>query len=49
MVGAFDTYLPNNIHSYGMKTNTWKYLQVKITNLVALYNEQAEELLFPSI
>jgi hypothetical protein len=30
-------YLPNNTHSYGMKTNTWKYLQVKGTKLLVLY------------
>jgi hypothetical protein len=32
-----DAYLPNNTRTYGTKTNTWKYLLVKITNLLALY------------
>jgi hypothetical protein len=30
-------YLPNNTRSYGMKTNTWKYLQVKTPNFLAFY------------
>jgi hypothetical protein len=37
ILAILKAYLPNNTRSYGMKTNTWKYLQVKTTNLLALY------------
>jgi hypothetical protein len=32
-----NAYLPNNTLYYGTKTNTWKQLQVKTTNLLALH------------
>jgi hypothetical protein len=37
ILATLNAYLPNNTRSYGTKTNTWKYLQVKTTNFVALY------------
>jgi uncharacterized alpha-E superfamily protein len=37
ILATLDTYVPNNTRSYGTKRNTWKYLQVETTNLLALY------------
>jgi hypothetical protein len=37
ILSTSNAYLPNNTRFYGTKTNTWKYLQVKTTNLLALY------------
>jgi hypothetical protein len=37
ILATLNAYLPNNTCSYEKKTNTWIYLQVKTTNLLALY------------
>jgi hypothetical protein len=34
---TLNAYLPNNTRSYRLETYTCKYLQVKTTNLLALY------------
>jgi hypothetical protein len=37
ILATLNAYLPNNTCYYGTKTNTWKYLQVKTINILALY------------
>jgi hypothetical protein len=37
VLATLNAYLPNNARSYETKTSTWKDLQVKTTNPLALY------------
>jgi hypothetical protein len=47
---TLNAYLPKTTCSYGTKTNTWKYSPGQNNKpLSVLYNEQAEDLSFPSI